>query len=157
MRAFLVISLLLADAVSLRLAVQAQGLAPTLAWLLAAFVAGLVFIRRQGLRTVGALRAAVLVNDWPGTALWEGLLSLIAGLLLMAPGAASDLVALCLLLPGLRRRLARKLGADRAREGTAPVVLEGEFRERPATPLEAARPAADAPPRAPPAERDRPD
>lgn len=125
MRPVLLLALLLADAASLRLALQTAGGALVLAWLLLALLAGFALIRRQGLQTLGALRAATTLGEWPTLALWQGLLALVAGLLLILPGAASDLLALPLLLPALRRSLAQRLAGGHA----APVVIEGEFRE----------------------------
>lgn len=132
MRALLVISLLFADAISLRLLAETVGGVALLTGLLGAFAAGVALIQRQGLRTLQALRAAVQADAWPARVLWDGLLVLVAALLLMLPGAVSDVLALLLLLPSLRRRLTQHFGTG----ANAPVVLEGEFRERPPPSLE---------------------
>lgn len=99
--------------------------------LLAAAVGGAVLIQRQGLRTVRELQMATQRGELPGLVLLEGLVVIMAGLLLLLPGFLSDAVALSLLLLGLRKRLAQRLGDGIAKarpDLKKPVTLEGEYK-----------------------------
>ncbi|MDB5971456.1 MAG: FxsA family protein [Hydrocarboniphaga sp.] len=102
-----------------------------LAWLLAAAVGGVMLIQRQGVRTISELQRATARGELPAPILLEGLVVLISGLLLILPGVISDVVALSLLLFGLRKRMAQRLGEGLAKarpDLKQPVTLEGEFR-----------------------------
>jgi len=102
-----------------------------LVWLLAAAIGGVLLIQRQGVRTLAELRAATSRGELPAPVLIEGLVVIMAGLLLMAPGLVSDAVALTLLMFGLRKRLAQRIvaGLAKARPDLKhPVTLEGEYR-----------------------------
>lgn len=99
--------------------------------LLAAAVGGLALIRRQGLRTVRELRLAAQRGELPGPVLLEGLVVIMAGVLLLLPGLVSDALALSVLLLGARRSLAQRLGEGIARarpDLKKPVTLEGEYK-----------------------------
>lgn len=112
--------------------------------LIAAAVGGMLVIRRHGLRALREVQQATARGELPTAALLQGLLGFVAGLLLMLPGLLSDLLALLLLAPALRRRLAQALDRRLARarpDLRQPVVLEGEYRDttRPPAPLPANR------------------
>jgi UPF0716 protein FxsA len=101
-----------------------------LAWLFAAAIGGVMLIQRQGIRTIRELQMATARGELPAPILLEGLVVLIAGLLLIVPGVISDIVALSLLLFGFRKRLAQRLGEGLAKarpDLKQPVTLEGEF------------------------------
>lgn len=111
--------------------IESFGPAPVLLWLLAAVAVGMAVIRRQGLRTIREVQAATARGELPAAALLEGLIALVAGLLLILPGVVSDFLAATMLLPGLRRGLAQRLtrGLQNARPDLRPpVTLEGEYR-----------------------------
>ena len=104
-----------------------------LAWMIAAAVGGVMLIRRQGVRTIRELQMATARGELPAPVLLEGLVVLIAGLLLILPGLISDFVALTLLLFGLRKRMAQRLGEGLAKarpDLKQPVTLEGEFQRK---------------------------
>lgn len=87
------------------------GAPAVLGLLLLGFFAGGTVIRGQGLRMAGKLRAALQAGQHPGESLLQSILVMAAGVLLIIPGFLSDLAALLLLLlPPLRRALARWLG-----------------------------------------------
>ncbi|WP_428312633.1 FxsA family protein [Hydrocarboniphaga sp.] len=104
-----------------------------LAWLLAAAIGGVTMIQRQGIRTIRELQMATARGELPAPILLEGLVVLMSGLLLIVPGVLSDGVALSLLLFGLRKRMAQRLGEGLAKarpDLKQPVTLEGEFRRK---------------------------
>jgi UPF0716 protein FxsA len=104
-----------------------------LAWMIAAAIGGVMLIKRQGVRTIRELQMATARGELPAPVLLEGLVVLIAGLLLILPGPISDFVALTLLLFGLRKRMAQRLGEGLAKarpDLKQPVTLEGEFQRK---------------------------
>lgn len=78
------------------------GAAETIALLLAVSVAGAWLARRQGLAALERVRAQLDAGRLPGRDLADGLLVLIAGILLLVPGFITDAVGLLLLLPPAR-------------------------------------------------------
>jgi UPF0716 protein FxsA len=124
------------------LAVARQvGLGGAVLGLAASALCGLAIIRVEGqaVATLDAFRRAVRRGDRPHVRLLETLPRLLAALLLLLPGFASDAVALVILLPPVSRAIARRL--DRAvgfrilgpRPGPGPqppgaggAIIEGE-------------------------------
>lgn len=114
-------------------AVDLVGGLPVTLWLLAAAAAGVLLIRQQGLRCVREMQLATARGELPTLPLLEGLVVLVAGLLLIVPGFLTDAVGASLLLLGLRKRLAVRLGDGIAKarpDLRQPVTLEGEYRRR---------------------------
>lgn len=114
-------------------AVERIGGWPVAAWIIGAAVVGVLVIRQQGLRTFRELQASVARGELPTRLVFEGLIVLIAGILLIMPGFLSDIVGLSLLLFGLRKRLAVRLGEGMAKarpDLKQPVTLEGEYRRK---------------------------
>lgn len=111
----------------------AIGLGPTLLWVLTAAVAGISLIRRGGLNAVTKLQAAMAAGREPGHSLIDGAAMVIAGLLLVVPGFASDFLALILLLPWTRdlllRRAAKHFETRIYRGGARKrtTIIDGEF------------------------------
>ena len=98
----------------------------TLLWLISAIWAGVALIRAQHSDLPARLKQAVARGEAPFGEIWAGGRRLLAGVLLILPGAGSDLLALLLLLwPTSRSALpdpaARPPGGERE-------VIEGEFR-----------------------------
>ena len=112
-------------------------------------VVGFWLTRFQGFQVYGRIRESIEAQQNPTDALVDGLLILIAGVLLMTPGMLTDLVGFMLLIPfsraAIRRRLLRSFASrmqavvmgkppsmaqeqpwDDVVEG---VVLEGELAE----------------------------
>ena len=104
---FIVVALpLLEIAVMIKVG-QAIGFwATVLALMLSAFV-GLAIVNRQGLRTVAATMEQLAKGKPPVGAMADGMMLMIAGALLMAPGFVTDLVAFALLVPPVRHRVTR--------------------------------------------------
>ena len=113
---------------------QLLGAVETMLLLATAFLLGLGLIRGQSLAALRRLR-----NGQPPTAeLLTGPLAFIAALLLMVPGFLSDVIALPLIFPPVRRMLARYIvrrfgrpfggpgGPGGASDGAVIVIRRGE-------------------------------
>lgn len=87
------------------------GFLPTIASILITGALGAILARAQGARVLREIRAELEAGRPPAARLLDGLLILIGGLLLLAPGVITDLVGFALLLPPTRNRLRRRLRA----------------------------------------------
>lgn len=114
------------------------GVGWTLALVVLSAAAGAWLLRMQGLQTLRRAQAVLDEGGLPAMEILEGVALLVAGALLLTPGFVTDGVGLCLLLPGLRRRLlarvARNLVVRSASGGPGPArpprqgqTIEGEF------------------------------
>lgn len=116
------------------------GVFATLVLVLAAMASGMAILRGRG----AALRRG-LQPDAMGAVADEALLAF-AAMLLIVPGFLTDLLALPLLVPGLRRRLvaalASRVGVGTAGFGVGPqtTVIDGEFIELESAPHDPQRP-----------------
>ena len=84
------------------------GAGPTVLLLLAGSILGALVLRRHGRRAWRVLQERDTSTHAP-TAVADSLLGAVAGCLLLLPGFISDVVALPLLIPPLRRLLAKRL------------------------------------------------
>jgi UPF0716 protein FxsA len=75
----------------------------TVAMVIAAGVLGASLIRWQGWRTWRRIQEALARGEMPADAVQDGLLILVAGVLLITPGVLTDVVGVLLLLPPVRR------------------------------------------------------
>ena len=85
------------------------GLAWTLALVIATGFLGATLARRQGIRAWRAIQGELRAGRVPGSALVDGLLILIGGIVLLTPGILTDLVGFALLLPPTRAAVKRSL------------------------------------------------
>lgn len=74
-------------------------------------VGGAWLVRHQGWRALRRIQAEVQAGHLPGDALVDGLLILVAGILLLTPGVLTDLAAIGLLIPSTRAIAKRRLAA----------------------------------------------
>lgn len=81
----------------------AIGLWPTLLLVVASGLAGVLVLRSRALLTLPEFRAAMAANGDPMAPLAHGALLTVAGILLVIPGFLTDLLALLLLVPAVRR------------------------------------------------------
>ena len=96
---------------------------PVLA-VLAGFAAGGFIIRHTGVKSLGELREAARAGViGPQTAI-GGVLGLLAGLLFILPGLISDVAAILLLLPVMRRIAERYIDKSGMRKGA--VMIDAE-------------------------------
>lgn len=123
-------------------------------WVLAAGLVGLGAIRFAGTQVLTRLQAAQREGALQQRLLAGDMALAFAGLLLMVPGLISDALALLIMIPPVRRLLAKLIGlrgvstgaqfthsayppqedAYARSEGDDGVTLEGEFQELDATP-----------------------
>jgi UPF0716 protein FxsA len=106
------------------------GALPTLLLLMLAAAAGVGVMRHHGARGLWQIREALGSGQSPAQPVLETLLAQVAGVLLILPGFIGDAVALVLLLPPLRRGLARRLAGSATNQPPDTRVIEGEFRRR---------------------------
>ncbi|MEW5728202.1 MAG: FxsA family protein [Pseudomonadota bacterium] len=81
------------------------GVLPTIALAIAAGMAGVALVRRQGLETMFRARTQLDRGEFPVAEAFDGLCLAFAGALLFLPGFFSDVIALLLLLPPVRAAL----------------------------------------------------
>lgn len=93
------------------------GIVETIAVLVGVSLAGAWMAKQQGLFALRAIRSKLELGEMPGPELTDGLLVLVAAVLLLTPGFITDAVALALLVPpvrsgvryAVRRRFARRI------------------------------------------------
>jgi len=86
---------------------------------------GASLARQQGINTLAGLRKDLAGGRFPGEAIVEGVLILVAAVLLITPGVLTDLFGFFCLIPACRRLLTRALKRrfNRAlRQGTVTVA-----------------------------------
>lgn len=93
------------------------GVLATLALFIAIGVIGSLLLKRQGMRALREMQAALARGEPPAEPVAHAALLVLAALLLIFPGFLSDLMALPLLLPPVRRMLIRWLGVQAKRRG----------------------------------------
>ena len=81
---------------------RSLGVLETVALLVLISVVGVALVRRAGLGALARVQADVARGDVPTRHLLDGLLVLVAGILLVLPGFLTDVVAVLLLLPPTR-------------------------------------------------------
>lgn len=98
------------------------GFWPTIAIIVVTGVVGTFLARREGLSVWKRFNARLGAGDLPGRELLDGVIILVAGALLVAPGVLTDVVGILGLLPVtralVRRRLSERLQRMASR-GTA--------------------------------------
>lgn len=85
------------------------GVASTLAVVIITGVAGAYLARAQGLRALLRLQEAIGAARFPGDEIFDGVLILAGGLLLLTPGFLTDLLGFAALVPGTRHLIKRLL------------------------------------------------
>ncbi len=81
---------------------EAIGVLPTLALLLADALLGSLLLRHQGRGAWRRFNAALAERRFPGKEVADGLLIVVGGTLLLAPGFLTDIVGVFLLIPPTR-------------------------------------------------------
>jgi UPF0716 protein FxsA len=77
------------------------------------FVPGILgawLARREGSRAIRQIREAMLLGQEPARAILDGVIVLVASVLLITPGVLTDVTGLLLLIPPIRRRVAEVAG-----------------------------------------------
>ena len=105
------------------------GTASTLLLIVMTGVVGASLASRQGLEVLRQIQAEVAVGRMPGSAIVDGVIILLAGVVLMTPGVLTDLLGFLCLIPGTRRLIKirlRRAFERAARQGRARVVVNVE-------------------------------
>jgi UPF0716 protein FxsA len=147
---------------------QSLGFWPVVIGVLVTGILGVRLIRTQGLATVQRVSDALARDEEPHSALADGALKLLSGILLLLPGPLTDIAGLALLVPPLRGLLAsvlfrnavfvtrgprpaaskpgheaderwRQRTAHGERDGGAGTVIDGEFERLDERPLDPRR------------------
>lgn len=74
----------------------------TIGLLLASGVTGAWLARSQGTRCLSRIREELSQGRMPADSMIDGLMILVAGVMLLTPGVLTDVLAFCLLIPPLR-------------------------------------------------------
>lgn len=117
------------------------GALPTLAGILITAILGATMLRNQGLRTWREAEARLVRGEAPVKQLFDGLCLFVSGAFLLTPGFLTDFVGFVLLIPGFRqvlggamwrfvqrRGMAMNATMQQSRGGTAPGVVDAEYR-----------------------------
>lgn len=118
----------------------AIGILPTLVLVFGAGAVGVWIVREQGLSAMGDLRRRMATMSDPTEPVAHGMLIGLAGFLFMLPGFLSDIVAMALLVPPVRRwiirRFALRFGSvsqsapgHAASDPHRPIVIDAEYYE----------------------------
>lgn len=86
-----------------------MGWGVTLWLILMTGVIGGTLAHRQGFATIQKIQAELSQGRMPARTLLEGLLILVAGLVLITPGILTDSIGFCLLIPPVRQLICRRL------------------------------------------------
>lgn len=102
---------------------------PTIALILVTGVVGASLAKAQGARVLATIKERLSRGELPTDDLVDGLLVLIAGVVLVAPGLLTDLTGILLLVPWSRAFVRRRLTAYFARK-----MAEGKWVVAPMSP-----------------------
>ncbi len=78
---------------------QRLGMLPTVALVLGTGALGAVLARREGMQALHRLLASLSEGRFPGEQIFDGVLILAGGLLLLTPGLLTDLLGFSVLIP----------------------------------------------------------
>ena len=92
---------------------------------------GAILLRIQGILTLMNAQEKLRQGEIPADNLLEGLILLIAGVLLLTPGFVTDVLGFLCLVPSLRSMLALRMLHQAFRDDLRRrnIIVEGEFRE----------------------------
>lgn len=85
------------------------GALPTIILVVLTAVIGAFLLKQQGIATLARFQASMAQGQMPATALLEGVMLIIGGVLLMTPGFFTDAIGFACLLPFSRQWLAKKM------------------------------------------------
>jgi UPF0716 protein FxsA len=104
---------------------QAIGVLPTLALLIADALLGSILLRHQGRAAWVRFNRALAENRIPHKEVFDGVLIIFGGALLLTPGFITDIFGLILLIPPTRDLVRRALTAFAKRRSAARVAFWG--------------------------------
>ena len=112
MRFFLFLAFVVVPIVEIGLFLQVGsyiGVPATLGLIILTAIAGTMLVRSQGIDVIRKVQNSANRGEMPVAALAQGLFVLIAGVLLLTPGFATDTLGFALLIPSVRELLAAKI------------------------------------------------
>ena len=112
MRFFLFLAFVVVPIVEIGLFLQVGshiGVPATLGLIILTAIAGTMLVRSQGIDVIRKLQGSANRGEMPVAALIQGLFVLIAGILLLTPGFATDTLGFALLIPPVRELIAAKV------------------------------------------------
>lgn len=86
-----------------------MGALPTIAMVAAAGFTGAWLVRREGRKALADYQKAMAEARLPEDGILSGLLILLGGILLITPGVLTDVAGIALMIPPVRRAVARRL------------------------------------------------
>ena len=116
------------------------GAIPTVALVVFTALLGAMLLRVQGLATLQRTRPALAQGQVPALEMFEGVLLVFSGALLLTPGFVTDAIGFLFLVPPLRKMVIRWFlskstisvqqfgGSARGASGSDPHTIEGEYR-----------------------------
>jgi UPF0716 protein FxsA len=87
------------------------GVLTTIGLVVVSAVAGSILMRWQGMKALARIQKEIAANRVPGKELVQGVMILLAGLLLMMPGFLTDMLGLLLFIPPVRDAVWRFLSS----------------------------------------------
>jgi UPF0716 protein FxsA len=87
------------------------GVLPTIGLVILTAAAGSILLRWQGMNALARIQKEIAANRVPGKELVQGVMILLAGLLLMTPGFLTDVLGLLLFIPPVRDAVWRFLSS----------------------------------------------
>ena len=102
------------------------GVTPTVALVLVTGTAGAFLARNQGLRAWQRLQHELAAGRFPAEEIFDGVLVLGGGLLLLTPGLITDLIGFAALIPGTRALIKARL-QRRVRRRLRPDAVHADF------------------------------
>ncbi len=112
MRFFLFLAFVVVPIVEIGLFLQIGsyiGVPATLGLIILTAIAGTMLVRSQGIDVIRKVQNSANRGEMPVAALAQGLFVLIAGVLLLTPGFATDTLGFALLIPPVRELIATKI------------------------------------------------
>jgi UPF0716 protein FxsA len=130
---FGLLGLVMAEALVFLMVAWAFGSFVTIVALMATSVLGLAVLARMGRRLAGRVADILSQRDFGAPAARSsGVLTTVAGLLLVLPGFITDCIGLLLLVPAVQERLIGRAPIGRPRPGGRIIELDpGEWRDVP--------------------------
>ncbi len=134
---YVFLALLLTPLIEIYILIQVGGIIgalPAIGLCIFTAALGTLLLRRQGIQTLQRAQARVDRGEMPAVDVIEGLLLLVAGVLLLTPGFVTDIIGFLCLIPGFRTGIAtglliKLIRRARNRRTGHGIIIEGEFRE----------------------------
>ena len=115
------------------------GAIPTVALVVFTALLGAMLLRFQGLATLQRTRSTLSQGQVPAMEMFEGVLLLFSGALLLTPGFVTDAIGFLFLIPPLRKIVihwflkrftinTQQFGNPPGASGSGPYTIEGDYR-----------------------------